>query len=888
MLRLGRTVLFLLALASPLSAQTIRGRVVLQSDDSPLPGVTVSIDDWGLTTVTDVDGRYTLDAAGRSGTARVTASLQGFQTRTATVSVGPGETTQDFSMHVSFGQEITVGSRAIGAEQEKAVPVDVIPQELIETAPSTETNQILQKLAPSFNFPRPTISDGTDSVRPATLRGLGPDQLLVMLNGKRRHASALVNANNTVGRGSSGVDLNAIPASAIESIEILRDGAAAQYGSDAIAGVINLVMKSSPEPLKVDVKGGATTHEDGEMLNIALSGGWALGRGAVFFAGEHRTRYETNRANPDLREQLVPGDQGNNSIEQPNTHWGDSYARDLMLFSNFNLPLTADGKQIFYAFGGYSVRHGSHGGNYRRAIDANNWRQIYPLGFLPLIEPRVADRALTAGARGELATWYYDLSAGYGRNEFDFYVTNSLNASLGPTLPPNQTRFYAGSLGDEQITANLDLSRRYTIGALAGPLNVAVGAEFRRDSFDQHAGEPNSYIHGGHPNQQGGRAAAGAQVFPGFQPSNEVDVSRNSKAVYVDLEGDVHEQFRLGVAARHERFSDFGSTTNGKLTARYSPVQQWIFRASASTGFRAPSLNQGNWSAISTNFILNSQNVVEAVQVGTFRVNAPVARTLGATDLRPEKSKNFSAGVVWQPMANLELTADYFHIDIEDRIVYSGNFNQDQLKPFLEPFGVGGVRFLTNAIDTETNGFDLVANYQHALMGGRIDLSAAYSNNETEVVHVEPTPGPLSAFGATLFDRQERRRFECSQPRDNVRLLQSWNRAGWNVTTRESRYGEYCSLTLLAADDQTYEAEWVADAEVSYRWNQYTFAIGAENIFDTFPDRNLLFRPGPDGQPTAALAQQAGAGGTNSYPINAAFGMNGRFVYTRFTYRFGS
>ena len=354
----GRTFLLLLAFSVPLSAQTIRGRVVLQSDDSPLPGVTVSASEWGLTAITDADGHYTLNASGNSGTTRVTASLQGFQTRTATVTVGQGEVTQDFALRPAFGQEITVGSRAIGAEQEKAVPVDIIPQEQIETAPSTETNQIIQKIAPSFNFPRPTISDGTDSVRPATLRGLGPDQLLVMLNGKRRHASALVNANNTVGRGSSGVDLNAIPSSAIESIEILRDGAAAQYGSDAIAGVINLVMKSGPEPLKVDVKSGTTTHSDGEMLDVSLSGGWAVGRGALFVAGEHRTRYDTNRANPDLRDQLVAGDAGKSSVPQPNTHWGDSYARDVLLFSNLNLPVTEDGKQIFYAFGGYSVRHG--------------------------------------------------------------------------------------------------------------------------------------------------------------------------------------------------------------------------------------------------------------------------------------------------------------------------------------------------------------------------------------------------------------------------------------------------------------------------------------------------------------------------------------------------
>lgn len=879
MLKLGRIVFFLFAFASPLAAQSIKGRVVLQQDDSPLPGVTVSIPEWGLSAVTDVDGQYAIDAAGHNGTARVVASLQGFQTRSESVVIVPGQdVVQNFALHVSYGQEITVGSRAIGAEQEKAVPVDVIPQEQIETVGSTETNQILQKLSPSFNFPRPTISDGSDTVRPATLRGLGPDQLLVMMNGKRRHASALVNANNTIGRGSSGVDLNAIPASAIENIEILRDGAAAQYGSDAIAGVINLVMKSSPEPLKVDVKAGSTTHSDGQMLNVALSGGWAIGRGALFVAGEHRTRYETNRANPDLRDQLVVGDAGNNVIHQPNTHWGDSYARDMLLFTNFNLPMSADGKQIFYAFGGYSVRHGSHGGNYRRAIDANNWRQIYPLGFLPLIQPRVADTALTAGARGQLATWYYDLSAGYGRNKYAFYVTDSLNASLGPT---SQTRFYNGSLGDKQITVNLDASREYKVG-FAGPLNVAFGAEYRRDSFEEHAGELNSYIYGGVPNQAGGRAAAGAQVFPGFQPSNEVDVSRNSKAVYADLEADVVPKFRLGLAGRYENFSDFGSTTNGKITARFSPVKQLILRGAASTGFRAPSLNQGYWSAISTNFILNSQGVVEATQVGTFRVNAPISRALGARDLKPENSKNLSAGFVWQPLSNLEFTADYFHIDIDDRIVYSGNFNQAALVPILEPFGVGGVRFLTNAIDTETNGYDLVANYQAPLIGGHLDLSAAYSNNKTEVTHLQPTPGPLQNFGATLFDRQEQRRFECGQPHDNIRLLQSWNRSRWNVTLREARYGDYCSLTLLPADDQTYAAEWVADAEVSYRWNQYTLAVGAENLFDNFPDRNFLFRPGT----TNTLAQQAGTGGTNSYPINSVFGMNGRFVYTRIAYRF--
>lgn len=879
--RLVVTFLVLLAPALLYAQQiTVSGRVTLQSDEKALPGVTVSIPELSLSTTTDSEGRYSFDipAGASNATVTVTTELQGFQKRSAAVRLSGGSAIQDFSVRVSYGQEITVGSRAIGAEKEKSVPVDVISQEVIRSAPSTETNQVLQKIAPSFNFPRPTISDGSDSVRPATLRGLGPDQLLVMLNNKRRHASALVAANNTIGRGSSGVDLNAIPVAAIQNIEILRDGAAAQYGSDAIAGVINLVLKSEPQPLQVDLRAGQTSRGDGEMLDVSMSGGWGLGRGALMLAGEYRVRYETNRANPDPRDQIVAGDAGNNAVKQPNTHWGDSYARDLMIFGNFNTPLSTGGKQFFYAFGGFSNRHGSHGGNYRRALQNENWKAIYPLGFLPLIQPRVVDASLTGGVRGELASWFYDLSTGYGGNKFDFDVTNSLNSSLGPT---SQTKFYAGSIEDSLLTSNLDVSRPFNVG-LAGPLNVAWGLEWRQDTWEQKAGELASYVNGGVRNQNGGNPIAGAQVFPGYQPSNETDVSRNSKAVYVDLEGNVVSKLRLGLAARHENFSDFGSTTNGKITARFSPIQQLILRGSVSTGFRAPSLSQGNWSAISTNFIINpATQQLEAFQVGTYRIGSVVANALGAPELKPEDSKNLSAGIVWQPIQHFEITADYFKIDIDDRIVYTGNFNNAAIQAIIVPLGANGARFLTNAINTETHGYDLVANYQTPILSGRIDLSAAYSNNKTKIVGTVATPGKLSGLGEVLFDRQERRRIECGQPKDNIRLMQSFNTGGLNITTRESRYGEFCSLTLLPVDDQTYPADWVADAEVSYRFKRYTLAAGAENLFDNFPDRNRIFRPG-----TTTLAQQAGAGGTNSYPSNSPYGMNGTFYYTRIGFTF--
>jgi iron complex outermembrane receptor protein len=874
MTKLGRVAVFLVLIAAlPLAAQTttITGRVT-SPDGETLPGVTVTADDLGVNAITEADGRYSLSVPRAGGAVRVTASLGGFQSRTATVNLDGGTVTHDFTLHVAFGQEITVGSRAIGAEEEKAVPVDVISQEQIISAPSTETSQIIQKIAPSFNFPRPTITDGTDTVRPATLRGLGPDQLLVMVNSKRRHASALVNANNSVGRGSSGVDLNAIPASAIESIEILRDGASAQYGSDAIAGVINLVLKSDAQPLNVQARVGATTHGDGQVLDVSLGGGWRIGAGALFVTGEFRNRYETNRAAPDPRDQIRAGDANNNSVAQPNHHWGDSYARDVMGFANFNLPLTGDGKQILYAFGGFSNRHGSHGGFFRRALQAQNIPSIYPEGFLPLIEPRVTDQSLTGGVRGEMAGWYYDASAGYGKNDFDFYVTDSLNTSLGPIN--NQTRFYAGTLGDSLFTANFDVSRGYKIG-LAGPVNVAAGVEYRNEGYKIEAGEPNSYRDGGQPDQFGNRAPAGAQVFPGFRPSNEIDTDRNSKAVYLDVEGDVLEQLRIGVAGRYENFSDFGSTTNGKITARYSPMKQLIFRAAASTGFRAPSLNQSYFSAVSTNFLRDpATGQLAPFEVGTYPVSSDIARALGATPLRPEKSRNLSAGIVVQPIANLELTADYFQIDIDDRVVFSGNFTGARVLPLIQPFGATGARFFTNAIDTETRGYDLVANYQRGLgYWGRLDLSAAYSNNETKIAGEVSTPPILAGLQETLFDRIERRRIECGQPKDNIRLMQAWNRGNLTATTRESRYGEFCSFTLLPQDDQTYGATWLTDFEVAYKWRQYAMAVGAENVFDAFPDKNFPGTP-------------QGNFGIFTYPSQSPFGMNGRSVYVRVGYTF--
>jgi iron complex outermembrane receptor protein len=438
-------------------------------------------------------------------------------------------------------------------------------------------------------------------------------------------------------------------------------------------------------------------------------------------------------------------------------------------------------------------------------------------------------------------------------------------------IPPNQTNFYAGSLVFNQFVSNLDVTRELEVG-LAGPLNVAFGAEFRRENYQEIAGEPASYIDGGFKDQFGAQAPAGAQVFPGFRPSNEVNDSRNSVALYVDVEGNVTSFLRIGLAGRFEHFSDFGNTKDAKLTARVEASKTLVFRAAASTGFRAPSLGQKDFSAISTNF-LNVNNVFVPFEVGHFRVNSPVARALGATDLRPEDSVNYSGGFVFSPSNAFDFTADYFHIKIKNRIILSGNFNDASLRPILAPFNATGARFFTNAVDTRTEGVELTANFKTDLASaGMLRFQAAYAHSQNTITRIAPTPPQLAAFQSTLFDRLEQRRLTCAQPRDNVRLTGDWRDGDLGVVTRVSRYGSFCGIDNTApATDQTFGAKWLVDLEASYRFGPIGVAVGADNLFDTFPDKTIA--------PNSNF-------GIFVYPRNSPFGFNGRYVYVRTSYTF--
>jgi iron complex outermembrane receptor protein len=783
------------------------------------------------------------------------------------------------------GSDIVVtGSRVARSRLDTLAPVDVIDSsDLIEQG-TPELGQALANIAPSINFPRPAIADGTDHIRPAVLRGLSPDQTLVLLNGTRRHASALVNVNGTVGRGSSAVDLNTVPVIAIDRIEVLRDGASAQYGSDAIAGVINLRLREAREGGGLQLSSGIyNTHireardPDGrhatDGLNVAVAAwqGFAIGsEGFLTLSGEYIKRDPTNRSGLDPR--VTP--------TRVNARFGDPELETKTVFGNFGVPL-GNGWQV-YALAGYQHRDGESAGFRRIQSDINNTDirtrlPIIPDGFLPRIGMEVRDLTLGGGVKGDIGGFATDFNVTYGRNSINISTLNSLNGSLGPASPRD---FYSGRLTYSQLTTSVDAIRGFELG-LARPLSLALGAEYRREGYGIGAGELASYEYG--PDRGGGRAA-GAQLFPGFRPENEVDADRDSYALFAELDAGVTSWLDLAVAGRFERYSDFGSTTNGKVSGRVEFMPGLAMRATASTGFRAPSLQQQNYrSTVPVFRVING--VSTPVETQTFPVSDPVAIALGARPLEPEKSTNLSLGGVFSS-GGFELTVDAYQIKIRDRIVLSENIlGQAPGAPGATPTQIAiynlvnttgsttiyaGGRFFINGVDTTTRGVDVVARYRlNAGSVGRFEFTAAANFNETSVDAV-PTTAPLAALPVPpdLFSRTNILAFEEGTPAHKYVLSADWeSRSGFGLLARVNIYGS----VLHALNDPALDAETgeraLLDMEARFKvGDQFTFAIGGANLTDTY-SRML---------PAARNTQ--GAIPFSSY---TPFGNNGRYLYAR-------
>lgn len=892
--------------AGTLAAQsmgTVEG-TVYDSDNNPLPGANVILQGTQNGTSTNSNGEYELRAT--AGNYTLQASFLGFQTSRQSITIQAGETvTVDITLQTSIvgtDEVVVLGTRRQGRTiTQSPVPVDVISAEEVQASGFTQTTQIIRSLVPSFNAPESSITDGTDHVRPATLRGLGPDQTLVLINGKRRHTSAILHVNGSVGRGATGVDLNAIPANMIERIEVLRDGAAAQYGSDAIAGVINIVLKetrgldasfSYGQNVSKEERGYAPNqalHPGGETasfqdspyyqgqedvwrldrktVNLHLGYGFELpNNGQLYVAGQYRDNGYSNRSGLDPRPNYPALDDGSpdpreETFDRSNHRFGSGDLLDVSGFFNGSMEVSENAE--VYAFGGISLREGESGGFYRRALDGRNVPAYYPDGFLPLITSDVYDGSIGTGIKGRTQSWNYDISHTYGHNSLNFGVTNSVNTSIGIGSP---TTFDAGTLAFDQSTTNLDLVRAVDIGT-AEPLSMAFGAEYRFELYRLISGEAESYADGG----SGG--APGAQVFPGFSPRNEQNQKRYSVAAYTDLETNIIDQWQLGVAGRFESYSDFGNTLTGKVSTRFEILDGLALRGAASTGFRAPSLAQSYFSSIATVFIDG-----EPFEVGTFPVTSPAARALGAEDLEAETSVNLSGGLTFE-QGNFSFTADVYSIKIEDRVVFTENFTGTDIANFLQDRGINatGGRFFTNAVNSETKGIDLIARYGVNLTSNsQLRFTAGANFTDTEITNKDEieTPENLQDLTDTpLFGRVEIGRYEVGQPESNINVMANYTTGPLGIMVRGVRYGEFTSLDSGNPDeDQTYGAVFTTDLELNYNISDNVrFALGGNNIFDVYPDKTF---------------QANSFNGIFQYSGFSPSGFEGRYLYSRISLNF--
>ena len=898
-------VMFFFSIVStPLAAAgqggTVRGRVV-DSTGVPVAAAVIVLDPGGRRAVSRDNGEYVISPV-PPGTYTVRVRRIGYVAPTATVVVAADQVVQqDFFVRraaISLA-DLVIGSRARHtAAEELAVPVDVFTPEQIHSQGTTETSQILSQLAPSVNFPRQSVSDATEIVRPFTMRGLSPDHTLVLLNGKRRHHTALIHYYGAgQGAGSSGVDMNAIPSGAIGRLEILRDGAAAQYGSDAIAGVVNVVLRegvfspfltadlgeymtSKENPAALPSSGGSRPAYPHDGRTVDVNGGWGipLGRGSLGLFAEYRDRQPTNRAGPDPTDMFVAGDADavvdgklvakNNSIGMPDHHWGDGASKDLMTFASANFPFdVANPSAGVYAFGGGSFRQGAGFGYFRAPSDRKNWPAIYPNGFLPKFAPDVLDFSGAGGVRGLLSGWSYDLGGTVGHNGFKYNLENTLNTSLGPCLTtacapgadgilgnaddpgiPNKKNIFAGELKYTEAILSLDASHEYAMG-LASPVNVALGAAFRNERYQIVAGEPASYINGFYPAQDGSDAPSGSQVFPGFRPADEADAHRNNVGAYVELEGDLVPKLLANVAARFEHYSDFGNKLTGKLAMRFQPTQRLTLRSAISTGFRAPSLNQSYYSSVVTNFQAGPTGAPVAFDIGIFPVNSVEARALGARPLKPESSKNFSAGFAATPVDNLTFTSDFYYIAIDDRITITGFLGDgtDSVGRILANIGSRALtaQFFTNAINTRTRGLDITGDYTVETLGGTAGLNAVFNFTRTTIPNEDniPLPPELQGTGATLINKYDEGGLLAitkERPAWRSTVTGQYKRGAWNGMARYSYYGKYSSslYSYSGADVQNYNGKGLVDAELGFTAAVgFKISVGGRNLFDVYPDR---------------------------------------------------
>ncbi|WP_460803994.1 TonB-dependent receptor plug domain-containing protein [Microbulbifer agarilyticus] len=788
---------------------------------------------------------------------------------------------------------ITIGTRVEGrSAADSAVPIDIITGEDFVNQGDSDLNSLLRNIVPSYNVNTQPISDAASLVRPANLRGLAPDHTLVLVNGKRRHRAAVIAwLGNGVSDGAQGPDISQIPSIALQQVEVLRDGAAAQYSSDAIAGVINFQLKDDSDGGAIEVKAGQFYEGDGRQFTVAGNYGMPFtDQGFVNVSFEAGSKQDTDRSvQRDDAAGLIAA--GNTAIATPAQVWGSPEIKNDFK-SVVNLGLELGGGKEFYAFGNYGSKTVDGGFYFRnpetrsavfsdgsgpligdlnpdngldscagfthaQAIASDecfSFQEMFPGGFTPRFGGDVTDLSGLAGVRGELDNgWAYDVSALLGYNDVDFFIYNTVNASLGPQSP---TSFNPGAYTQLEKNFNIDLIKGFEVG-LASELSVATGFEWRDETFEITTGDQASYEIG--PLAAQGFSAA-SNGFPGFGPLAGGQWSRSNLATYIDMEADIVDGWLMAGALRFEDFEDFGTTVNGKLATNLELSEAVSLRASWSTGFRAPTPGQSNAFNVSTEFDVALNDLVNN---GTIPSTNPVAQLRGGEALDPEESTNWTIGAVFSA-GPIDVTVDYFNIELEGRIAPSQLYSLTQTE--VDTLVTSGVtsaanlqnfRFFTNDFDTTTKGFDIVATYGTDAIGDSTDISMAFNQTQTSV----------DSFTPETIDATRIRELEEGLPETRWNLSSTTFVGDWRFLARASYYDDWYD----SEDDQKYSGEVIVDAEVSYAFNeQASVILGAQNILDQTPEEN----PG------------AAGGVGNRYSQFSPFGFEGGFYYLRTRYEF--
>jgi iron complex outermembrane receptor protein len=777
------------------------------------------------------------------------------------------------------------------------VPIDVISAKELQATGRTGLKEILGNIVPSLEMPALGGGGTSASVKPISIRGLSGDYVLVLVNGKRRHTTSLINNLSRISGGSTPVDLDLIPTNAIGHIEVLRDGAAAQYGSDAISGVINIILDDAPKGGEFSITGGQQYSKGAPLYQTDLSYGTALGDDGGFIRAAVEAKYHDradSSAEPIPRVYPLVNGQPDPREATANHLIAGGYGRsnrDKIVDSSYNAELPISDSVKLYSFSTFSYRSikDARGADYpsptgyggaTNALGSSVLPQVYPDGFQAYRDIHERDFQATVGARGELVGWNWDLSSSYGQDHVRLGAENTLNPSLGPTSP---TSFYMGTQIQTLWVNNLDLTRDYDIG-LAKPLTVSTGFEHRWEKFQNKAGEPDSYINGGYQipsdgtpfgDAYGGQyPSPGLVSFTGTSPADAASLTRNNYAGYIDLSTGITERWFLGAAGRFEHYDDSaGNTASWKVSTRYDLGHGFAIRGGANSGFRAPSLAQTGFSTTQ-----NTTTIVGTTPTSItskfLPVDSAAAIALGAKPLKPEKSLNYTAGITYETGA-LHLTVDAYQIRVDHRIIKTEFLGTaanggTAIAAILLANGITGVnsaQFFINGVDTRTRGIDAVADY--ALRTSRLGLfhlSAAYSYNKTKILSIADNPAQLASLNVVLFAHQAQSDLTKGLPHDKVVLTDDWSLGKAHALVRLTRFGKYTEASTVATGDRTFGAKWVTDLEVGYDLtDRITLSAGANNLFDVYPQKHGLIA----------------SDGSGAYGNFAPFGLDGGFYYGR-------